>query len=377
MSLLADLLSRIKHPQTKGEVPPNLKSIVQSSSLKSSAKKKIIILSVILAVFVLAGVGALFFVKQLEQSSVTSMVDSQEPVVRENVKTGKPAINTVQTGQTQKAADSSISKVEKEPVTQITKNHATPDVKAAKSFSKPPRTVQAFRQPARIGVPAAGAWGKRTVEKQIHEEAEPSKETQIPAVQEAEKSIKIRDLQLYSAREHELKADYAKALADYKKALKADSNNISIMNSIAYAYLQLGINDASISHSQKALAINAEYVPALTNMGIALAKQEQLKEAEGYFLSALNLEPENQNVLLNLAILFEKQGKHGPSADYYKRLMGFGNIEGMFGLARIYERQGEIDQAIELYENAYAHEGIDEKNRIKVRQKLIRLMNNL
>jgi Tfp pilus assembly protein PilF len=331
MSLLADLLSRIKQPQAKRDIPPNLKNIVQSSSNKSSAKRKIVVLSIILVVFVLAGIAALFFVKQLEQSSgssitITEQDHTPEPVAPEAVKVEKPAVKAVQTGQTQKTDSISVSQ------------------------------------------------GRVTPTEKIEKEADTNTASSVPSVQE--KLSKQRDLHLYSAREYELKSAYSQALAEYKKALEADSNNFSIMTSIAFVYLKLGNNYASISHSEKALEINSEYVPALTNMGIALAKQEQLKEAENYFLSALALEPENRNVLLNFAILLEKQGKNESSADYYKRLIGLGNIEGMFGLARIYERQGEIDKAMQVYKNASSHESIDEQTKTRIRQKIIRLTNN-
>ena len=148
------------------------------------------------------------------------------------------------------------------------------------------------------------------------------------------------------------------------------------MNSISFVYLQLGLHDASISHSQKALGINNEYVPALTNMGIALAKQDQLKKAEQYFQSALVLEPENRNVLLNLAILFEKQETYEDAAEYYRRLMGLGSIEGMLGRARIYEKQGKVDEAMQIYKNAFSLESIDKKTRSRIRQRIMLLMNN-
>ena len=128
--------------------------------------------------------------------------------------------------------------------------------------------------------------------------------------------------------------------------------------------------------SSKPPRLANEYVPALTNMGIALAKQDQLKEAEQYFQSALVLEPEKRNVLLNLAILFEKQKTYEDAADYYTRLMGLGSIDGMLGRARIYEKQGEVREAMKIYKNAFSLESIDEKTRSRIRQRISRLKNN-
>ncbi len=382
MSLLADLLARIKQPQAKREIPPNLKDIVQSSSNKSSSKRKMVILSSILILFVVTGIAALLFVKQLEQSSDSSIAGpstagSPEPVIREVVRSVKPEIKTAQTGQPKKEDKINLPKGgDLLPETgKVNKETASEDTK--KSFSKSPRVVPPpFVRAARPGAPASGAWGKGSADKKSEKSEEPPVKTNIQSAPKKANGSKTRDFHLYSARSHELNADYVKALADYKKALKADSENITIINSIAYVYLQLGIHDASISYSQKAIDINEEYVPALTNMGIALAKQNRPQEAEEYFRSALSVEPENPNVLLNLALLLEKQETYESAADYYGRLKRLGNIKGMFGLARIYERLGDTDRAVEHYKSIYVHDGIDEKTKIKVRQRIMQLKNH-
>ncbi len=388
MSLLADLLSKIKQPQAKREVPPNLKNIVQSSSNKSSAKRKIILLSVILVVFVLAGIATLLFVDHIEQPSENSMEPASQagrpaPVLQQAVQTAKNEVKTLQSGQTQKESDDSLSNAAVSPKDssaaglktdgKIVKKAEAP---APGSYTwKPTSKVAQIAHALRRGQPSPGAWGKGTAQKQneTDQAVEDTVKTQAPSTQKEEKNTRQRDLHLYSARDNELRKDYSRALADYQRALEADNENISIMNSIAYIYLHLDIIDSSISHSQKALDINNEYVPALINMGIALAKQDKQREAESYFRSALGIDPDNQNVLLNLAVLFETQGMYEPSENYYGRLTKFGNIEGALGLARIYEKQGETDKAVQLYTKVYSNESIDEKTKNKVRQRIMRL----
>lgn len=58
MSLLADLLSKVKYQGFKSDVPPNLKHAVLNSSEKYAVKKRIIFLSVLIFAAVVSGAGA-------------------------------------------------------------------------------------------------------------------------------------------------------------------------------------------------------------------------------------------------------------------------------------------------------------------------------
>ncbi|HEX2966040.1 MAG TPA: hypothetical protein VHO84_09645, partial [Syntrophorhabdaceae bacterium] len=61
MSLLADLLSKVKHKEQKGTVPPNLAAFVMHASTKQRAQNKIVITAAAVAVIVLCGFGAIYF----------------------------------------------------------------------------------------------------------------------------------------------------------------------------------------------------------------------------------------------------------------------------------------------------------------------------
>ncbi|MBI5050858.1 MAG: hypothetical protein HZC11_08345, partial [Nitrospirae bacterium] len=66
MSLLADLLSRVKHQQTKMDVPPNLRNIVVR---QSAHKRKMLLLSVFFAVAVISGISIIYFTPHIKSVS--------------------------------------------------------------------------------------------------------------------------------------------------------------------------------------------------------------------------------------------------------------------------------------------------------------------
>jgi len=69
MSLLADLLSKIKPPRTATDIPPNLRNIVQSSARKSVNRRRTVLLSVLFATAVLTGFFVVYLTKSLPEKS--------------------------------------------------------------------------------------------------------------------------------------------------------------------------------------------------------------------------------------------------------------------------------------------------------------------
>ncbi len=348
MSLLADLLSKIKQPQAKREVPPNLQNIVQSSAMKSG-RNKIVLLSIILIIFIGAGIGVILFVNSLNQSSSDTAVLTRPDITDRLKRRGN--ISPTQPSDPAQAVPA--------PDTMTTSAEAV-RVKATPSDKK--EFVQSASLP---------------IAESIIESPKEAKDQSVPSplIQAELSSDYNHDALLYSAREHEVNNEYTKALADYKKVLQSDSNNITLINTIAFIYLKLGKIDESIEHTQRALAIDGNHTPSLINMGIAYARDERMSEAEVYFNKALVLEPHNQMSLLNLAILNERKSDYAAASAHYTELMKLGDLEGLLGLARIHDTQGMKDRAVEYYRRAYTHDAADDKTKVRVRQRIMLLMN--
>jgi Tfp pilus assembly protein PilF len=356
MSLLADLLSKIKQPQTKRDVPPNLINIVQGSARKSADKRRIVLLACLFAVAILTGIFLVYFTRTLSERSASDI--SITP--RRQVLTAEKQL---QGGEGTAPGHPEISK--------------------SAETVQPSKSKEAV-QSKETAVPAVVASKKQ--ERAVHSAPAPERKVkdilprleQVIVKQEAPDTIRNEsgiDAFLYSASELEMKKDYHGALANYKKALVIDQNNYIIMNNIAYIYLSLGLISESVNYSKKVLELNKDYVPALINIGIASAKSGDISAAEGYLDQALKLDPDNKNVLLNIAVLNELQMNYSRAFEYFSRLMKSGDVSGMLGLARIYEKQEKTEEALKLYKTAYADSSLDDKARAEVRQRIIVLSN--
>ena len=352
MSLLAELLSKIKQPQTKRDVPPNLKNIVQTSARKSANRRRIILLSVLLAVAVLTGIFLVYFTRTLSEKSVSDIgVPGRERAELTERQIQNKEGNSPEQPEISKSAESVQPLKSKEPIQ---------DIKAGR-----PEVVKSKKhEDVSHAAPGIGSRGKEML---------PDLEQVIVKNESPNKSLSEFELDtfLYSAREFEMKNDYQGALLNYKKVLETDKNNFVVMNNIAYIYLKLGLTEESVRYSQMASEINKDYIPALINLGVASAKSENIPAAENYFNHALKLDPNNQNVILNLAVLYERQMDYPKAHNYFSRLSKSGDLSGTLGLARIYEKQDKAEEALKLYKSAYADNSLDDKTRSEVKQRII------
>jgi Tfp pilus assembly protein PilF len=353
MSLLADLLAKIKQPQSTREVPPNLQNIVYGSAGQSGKKKKIILLSLVFVASITAGLFLVNYVKPLLDSDSTISIPVSEP----------PAIVEEQQIEieNEKTAEPVITAEHKEIEVPIKAASKSADVISDPSPSK---DVSAKVDPPDKATVQPLAPVKKKTQKEIIPKKVRSKSRN--------KKIKAakRDALLYTARKHELNNNYADALNNYKKALDLDRKNIAIINNIAYMYLQLNLFEDAAAFSNKALEINRDHVPSLINLAIAQARSENYTDAYSHLDRAIKLEPASKSVILNFAILNERQGNDSVALEYYSRLSNLGNIEGLLGKARIYDKTGKTGEALVLYRQILSSSIPDDSVKTEIRQRI-------
>ncbi len=365
MSLLADLLSKIKQPQLKREVPPNLKNIVQNSARGSAQKKKLIILALVLTVSAAAGFFLLNFIQSLSENQISN-INAPSPEIIARAKNRIKAVED--------STDPEIKPVSKsQNQAEQKKLPGSPPPKPAK------KTEESLlsKKTSETNKVAAVSHKKTLPPLPKDDSAEKiaGKKKTLPPPEVSHPDTSKRDVHLYGAREFETQKNYSEALSSYKKAFEADNENFNILNNIAFIYLRLELDDDAIIYSQMALDINENYTPALINLGIALARTGNVSEAEELFKRAASLEPDNQSVFFNLAVMKEKLGNYDEASEYYSQLIKLGNANGSLGLARIYEKQDMKEEALQLYKHIYALDSVDSSTKFKAKQRIYILLN--
>lgn len=324
MSLLADLLSKVTHPESKRKIPPHLKDIIIRDSIQ---KKKIILISASFVAVIISGIVIVQLISSLTESSKKKVAVKTEEA---RVKTEEERVVKLVPSKEDFVGTQKVPVAEK-----IQPLKKTEEVKALKKDTVPER-LQKPPAPVKKEEPKPEAPKKKTID------------------------TALRDAHLYSARNYELKKDYSKALSEYRKVLEIDKDNFTVMNNMAYILLEMGLVNEAIKYSQMAVDKKKDYVPALMNLGIAYARiedttfgEESHRQAETYLKRALTIEPDNKTVILNLAIFYERKGDYPKALEYFLKLTGLADVTGSLGLARIHERQGRVEEALEIYKNIY------------------------
>jgi Flp pilus assembly protein TadD len=417
MSLLADIISKEHRTQSKSEIPPNLKDIIQTSQKRKSDKKKLIRISAICAFLLLSGATAAYFLSSFEGSTdmdariAAAKAARMNSQTEQNIQAAADSAPGVSAGT---AESESVSAAVKEPgseeqqiagvmaagintVTEImnTKNGGSSTlVETAEKLIDSihegtmieSHAIESSHDSTRDTIRAAAAHKTAETDQEL-----PIQETEsVPAstashnkgksntrLNGSDREMSQRDSYLYRGRDQELKGNYLSALENYRTALELDKDNVTIINNIAYIYLRLGLVDESVTYGQQVLQIHEENVPALINLGIASATAGDSGAAEDYLARAIKYDPGNQDAMLNLAILYERDGNFDQASRYYEKLVLLENSSGYLGLARSYEKQGNFNEALNAYRRIQDLDYIDEKSRSVARQRARVLVNRV
>lgn len=351
MSLLADLLSKIKPLSGKGDVPPGLRQTVSDYSRKETIKKKIVILSLL---FVLAVAGGVVTVYVMDYAKTSALKTAGRRTTAGNK--AAPA-----------APPSSQPMGKPETGSEIP---AAPAQKPETAAPAPaPEHKPAARVPGKLFA-KRHVTGKKAASKIQDSGKDTAKRQEAP-----QKPVDNtqEDIYLYTARTHESRKEYAEALLNYRKALEIEPKNYIIMNNISSMLLFLNSYAEAMSYSRSALNMRNDYVPSLINLGIANIQTSNLAEGESYLLKALSLEPANRYVLLNLAILYEKKGDNNRAYDYFRKLSEKDDLQGYLGAARIAEKQGRIPDAVRIYKDVFSMDNAGPEIKRLANDNLIRL----
>src|SRR5579883_795673 len=186
-----------------------------------------------------------------------------------------------------------------------------------------------------------------------------------------QKAVKLNPY--YWVDENALGAAYAQ-MADYPKALQA-FRQVTVLEpdvdagfeNVGNMYLQQGQYQQSIPYFQKALQIEP-YFTTYTNLGTSYFMTKQYPEAVEMFEKAVELNPNDADVVLNLADAYRGLGQQDKARAAYLRTIstGFKQLETnpqdasvMSDIALAYAKTGNASQALRFIRQA---QGIDKGN---------------
>ena len=355
MSLLADLLSKVKHDKQERResgVPPTLLRAVSASKERRGARKPLIIVGGLALAMVVVGFAVVYYMNVVAEPTLkrtAQRADLRRPPVQESVREQPAAPRVSFERPPDKSIERPAAKAERdEPVSQ-----------------RPMGTVKGYADSKGLSNVSAlsaakkGISSKEPSARAIRSEKKASDAGSVEAPSDGkasgypkdltEQSRAKRDEFLYAARDCEADRDYDGALRYYKKALELDHRNYTVINNISGILISQGLYDEAAKYSRDALNIRKDYVPSLVNLGIALAQSGRIAEAEVYLLKARSLDASNRNAALNLGLLYEKTENYGEAQKLYPRLCEAEDAQGCLGAARVAERMGERDEAKKAY----------------------------
>ncbi len=237
------------------------------------------------------------------------------------------------------------------------------------------------------------------------------KESLVRATGELEASLKTRPDD-YSS--HYNLGNFYMDRREYKKAIQSYETSIGIRPGVlpplvnaAFAHVALGDPQGAEKSLKKGLEIDAESLAANINLGMLLGEQGRLAEAETYFHQALKTDNNSDAAAYNLCViagqdqarlkeavrwckkaaaLRSEDSKYAYTLGYYQHQSGDdrsavstlrGAVEkqtahaGSYGLlGEIYEQQGKIKKAVQLYNKALENPQLDRQAKAAFAQKI-------
>lgn len=325
MSLLSDILSKVKQPEPVMDVPPGLRNLIANDKEKISQKKRIILFTTIIIFTLASGLLTFYFMKAYIDGNKSNhlAVARSNSVTHGTVPPIKQELPFPAKTETLQSAQPLAESTPQPKNTEAEKQSTKPETKIPgknKTDIRPEEDKQEVQKVRTQGKSALT----------VKEQPAPALPDEKPPIDHS-----VRDRWLFMAQGYEAKKDYSNAINSYKKVISLEPENFRAMNNIASILLSINSNEEAKTFLQKALWSKTDYVPALINMGIALARLGDADNAERYFSRVEALDSSNSYAVLNIAILHEKQGRNTKARGYYTKLKQLGDSRGDAGLERL------------------------------------------
>ncbi len=157
----------------------------------------------------------------------------------------------------------------------------------------------------------------------------------------------------FSTRSYFQTIHWKNSAAVFDNAIKVTDYNWVAYNNLGLALMRDGQAKEAVFYYKKALQIKPGYLTALHNLGIAFFQIGKLEEALSYYSEALKIDPEHAEIHNHIAIILATQGKLEKAVQHYtKALFIDPELAGAhYNLANVLVAQEKLEKAILHYES--------------------------
>jgi Tfp pilus assembly protein PilF len=149
---------------------------------------------------------------------------------------------------------------------------------------------------------------------------------------------------------------YSLALERFQQADRIAPGNATVHNMIGLCYLRSGQYDLALQSFNTALELVPGFTDARNNRGATYMAMGQYHMAEVDFIAVLgdSTYPHRKEVYFNLGMTYLQRGQMGAAEENLRKSIILPNpvFDGYLALAQLAERQGELDLARNLLEEA-------------------------
>jgi len=198
-------------------------------------------------------------------------------------------------------------------------------------------------------------WPEKSQNKLSFEPARELLEKNTLVIQQEEsqslETIEAKNL-INKGKELEKKEDYENSIKLYEQALEKWPDNEKLANRISSLYLiKLRENNKALHFAKKSLQIEPNNQDALLNAGIASANLRENDNARSYFREGIQTDNPSKELLLSFAV-FSEETKDFKTAlgvlDQHNKIYG-DDLNSLIARARIYDKKGDKVEADRLY----------------------------
>jgi tetratricopeptide (TPR) repeat protein len=117
--------------------------------------------------------------------------------------------------------------------------------------------------------------------------------------------------------------EYDKAIEEYKAALQAEPNNVSVLTNLGVAYYNTGQLDQAVTQYQTALENAPNDADIHSNLAAAYVQQGKLDEAQAEYERAVELQPDLAPAHFGLGVVYSNQGANDEAIQAFEKFLEF------------------------------------------------------